>query len=70
MSDEKCPLCGSESFYVKDPIDPYEIYEFDLKDGKIVFSSDTDESEVPEVLDETETYCNRCSWHDKLEKLR
>jgi rRNA maturation protein Nop10 len=55
MSDEKCPLCGSESFYVKDPGDPYEIYEFDLKDGKIVFNSDTDESEIPEVQGETET---------------
>ena len=70
MSDKQCPLCGSESFYVKDPADPYEIYEFDLKDGKIVFNSDTDESEIPEVQGETETYCNRCAWHDKLKALR
>ena len=40
MVDSKCPLCGSSSFFVKDPVDPYEIYEFDLEEGKIIFSSE------------------------------
>ena len=65
----KCPLCGSNSFYTKDPIDPYEIYEFELKEGKIVFSLEVDESDTPTVDEETETYCNRCAWHDKLKAL-
>jgi hypothetical protein len=69
MSDSKCPLCGSQSFFVKDPVDPYEIYEFDLEEGEIIFSSEGDESELPTVEDETETYCNRCAWHDKLKTL-
>jgi len=70
MAELKCPLCGSNSFYTKDPTDPYEIYEFDVTEGKIVFSSEVDESELPEVDQETETYCNRCAWHYKLKAIR
>jgi len=66
MAELKCPLCGSNSFYAKDPTDPYEIYEFDLSEGKMIFSSEVDESDLPEVDQETETYCNRCAWHGKL----
>ena len=70
MSESKCPLCSSQNFFVKDPDDPYEIYEFDLKEGEIVFRTEGDESELPEIEGETETYCNRCAWHDKLRTLR
>ena len=70
MPDSKCPLCGSQSFFLKDPDDPYELYEFDQEDGEIIFSSEGDEAELPKVEGETETYCNRCSWHDKLKALR
>ena len=70
MADSKCPLCGSQSFFFKDPVDPFEIYEFDLKAGKIIFSSEVDESELPTVEGETETYCNCCAWHDKLITLK
>jgi hypothetical protein len=69
MAEPKCPLCGSQSFYAKDPKDPFEIYEFDLKAGEIVFNAESDESELPEIEGETEAYCNRCAWHDKLETL-
>ena len=35
MPDSKCPYCGSQSFYVKDPQDQYEIFErhIDIKGG-------------------------------------
>ena len=66
MVELKCPLCGSKSFYTKDPGDSYEIYEFDLTEGKIVFNSEVDESDLPTVDGETETYCNRCAWHEKF----
>lgn len=69
MARSECPLCGSNSFYTKDPTDPYEIYEFDLSDGKIIFSAEVDEADLPVVDQETETYCNRCAWHDKLKAL-
>lgn len=70
MSESKCPVCSSQNFFVKDPDDPYEIYEFDLQEGEIVFRTEGDESELPEIEGETETYCNRCAWHDKLRTLR
>ena len=69
MIELKCPLCGSISFYTKDPSDPYEIYEFDVADGRIVFSSEIDASDLPGVDQETEAYCNRCAWHDKLKTI-
>ena len=69
MAELKCPLCGSNSFYTKDPTDPYEVYEFDLSDVKVVFNSEVDESDLPEFDEETETYCNRCAWHYKLKTL-
>jgi hypothetical protein len=70
MAEAKCPLCGSESFYLKDAEDEYEIYEFDLKEGDIVFNSEVEESELPDITGEIETYCNRCAWHDKLKTLK
>ena len=66
----KCPKCGCEKFYVKDPDDEYEIYEFECPDGEICFDPDVDESLAPVVKKETETYCNKCTWHDKFEKLQ
>jgi hypothetical protein len=61
----KCPVCGSLKFFVKDPADEYETYEFDLKDGQVVFPA-----ESKEVRPETETYCHRCAWHGRFETLK
>ena len=33
----KCPICGCEKFYLKDPDDEYETYEFELSDGEVAF---------------------------------
>jgi len=30
----KCPVCSCANFYIKDPEDEYETYEFELKDGQ------------------------------------
>jgi hypothetical protein len=38
MTHMKCPACGSQSFYTKDPEDQFHIFEFDLKDGEIIFN--------------------------------
>jgi hypothetical protein len=55
---------------VKDPDDEYETYEFECVDGKICFDPDVDEGQAPDMEDDCETYCNRCSWHDKLKTLK
>ena len=70
MSEAKCPLCGSQRFYVKDPEDEYEIYEFDLNEGEVLFDPETNEEEPPAIVEETETYCNTCAWHDKFKALK
>ena len=69
MPDKKCPLCSSNRFYVKDPEDAYEMYEFDLENGELVFPEEEDISEVPAIEENTETYCTRCSWHGKFNTL-
>lgn len=63
-----CPDCGSQEFYVKDPEDQYNISEFELIDGEIVHS--TAEQDLFNIVDDTETFCNRCAWHDKFKTLK
>ena len=70
MTQMKCPACGSESFYTKDPEDQYNIFNFDLKEGKIIFNVEDTESNMPDVVEETETFCKRCAWHDKFKTLK
>jgi hypothetical protein len=70
MDIAKCPICGCEEFYVKDQEDDYETYEFRCEDGEINFDSAIDKEKISDIKDDTEAYCNRCRWHDKLEKLK
>ena len=65
----KCPLCGCKTFYLKDPDDEYETYEFELHDGKVAFGPDVDASSCPEVCYDTETHCDKCSWHGAFDEL-
>jgi hypothetical protein len=57
------------NFYIKDPDDEYETYEFEIREGRVAFSFEDEASLAPEVEGETETYCNKCSWHGKLKEL-
>ncbi len=65
----KCPTCSCENFFIKDADDEYEIYEFSCSEGKIKFDAGLDKQEVPEITNETETYCNKCAWHGKLDTI-
>lgn len=65
-----CPICSCERFYVKNPDDEYEICEFDLKSGRVVFTSDEDGSWRPDLTDATISYCDHCAWHGKLGELK
>ena len=65
----KCPTCGCEKFFVKDPDDEYEIYTFTRHAGEVSFEPEVDPSAVPEVTGESETFCDRCAWHGKLKTL-
>ncbi|MDX1708446.1 MAG: hypothetical protein R3274_07590 [Desulfobacterales bacterium] len=66
----KCPVCGSLSFFVKDPDDEYETYEFELKGEDVVFDPETTDSTSAEVKSDTEVFCDKCSWHDKFGELK
>lgn len=60
----KCPVCGSTKFFLKDPADEYETYEFNLENGQPVFLG-----EPQELQRDTESFCQRCSWHGRWEEL-
>ncbi len=61
-----CPICKSKQFYVKDPDDAYEYYEFEYQGGQVQFSDPEAANEAPEISDDQEIYCQRCSWHGKI----
>ncbi len=70
MKEMKCPTCGCQSFYVKDPGDEHEIYVFTCQEGEICFDAEISQGEIPVLEDETETYCNNCAWHDRFKKIK
>jgi hypothetical protein len=65
----KCPVCGCEKFFVKNPEDAFETFEFRVADGGVAFDADAAE-DAPEVGPATETFCNKCSWHGKLGEMK
>jgi hypothetical protein len=66
----ECPLCGCQDFYVQNPDDAYETYEFSVASGGVQFNADAEAGSAPEVQEATETFCNRCSWHGKFQELK
>jgi len=55
--------------HVKDPDDEYEMHEFDLKGGEVIFTAEEADAGKPELRDETETFCDNCSWHGKFREI-
>lgn len=64
-----CPICKSGQFYVKDPSDPFEVYEFHLEDGGVRFDDAESEDDAPLIDGGQEIFCQRCSWHGKYESI-
>lgn len=69
MKSMKCPTCGSKTFYVKDPEDEYTVYVFTCEAGEVCFDPSIGDAAPPELSEDTETYCNQCSWHDSFKKI-
>ena len=65
-----CPVCGSLNFFVKDPDDEFETYEFELKGRDVVFNPEAAESGNPDLKADTEVFCEKCAWHDKFQELK
>jgi hypothetical protein len=66
----ECPLCGCQDFFVKNPDDEFETYEFSVASGHVRFNSETAAAPTPEVQESTETFCNKCSWHGAFQQLK
>jgi hypothetical protein len=66
---KKCPACQSENFYLKDPDDEYEIFEFALREGEMNFLENEGSKDLPPLRDETQIFCNRCAWHGRKTDL-
>ena len=66
----KCPVCGCQEFFVKDPEDEFETREFSVASGEVRFSAGAADDQVSGVREATETFCNRCSWHGKYQELK
>ncbi|MDL2329686.1 hypothetical protein LJC71_08090 [Desulfosarcina sp. OttesenSCG-928-A07] len=68
MAAAQCSICGCEIFYVKNPDDAYEIFEFRYEDGKVVWLTEDLEG-APEMTPDTEVYCTICAWHGKFSDI-
>jgi hypothetical protein len=66
----KCPVCGCQEFFVKNPEDEFETRGFSVASGTVCFEAGEAEASVPGIQEATETYCNKCSWHGKLGELK
>ncbi len=66
----KCPYCGCQQFYFKDPSDDFMAYEFECESDEISFPPDIDESERPELKEDTHIYCDRCAWNGPFSEIK
>lgn len=64
---DKCPLCGSRFFFVRDPADEYEVNRFELRSEGCVFESGLDAQS--ELHPGREVFCDSCSWHGDVDQL-
>ena len=65
-----CPICRSKQFYIKDPDDKYETYEFEARQGEVIFVNPQEAGNTPEIKGEHEIFCQLCSWHGSLDSVK
>ena len=64
-----CPVCKSDQFYIKDPDDAYETYDFQCRDGQIQFEDPAGAPETEDVKADREIFCQRCAWHGPFNQV-
>jgi len=69
MPSAKCPVCGCEQFYCKNPEDEFDITAFSVVDGKALPSEPDAGAGAHDLAPDTEAHCDRCSWHAPLENV-
>lgn len=63
-----CPVCNSNQFYIKDPEDAFEIYEFEYRKGVMHFTDPETADQAPELKPDAEIFCQRCAWHGQKKR--
>jgi hypothetical protein len=66
----KCPICGCQDFFVKNPDDEFDTREFSVGGGEVKFSADAEGEPLPELREATEAFCNKCTWHGEFQQLK
>lgn len=64
-----CPVCRSDLFYIKDPEDSYETYDFQWLNGDIRFEDADNSIQLAEVTPVREVFCQKCAWHGPLQAI-
>mgnify|MGYP006282068677 FL=1 len=64
---DKCPVCSSTVFFVRDPEDEYEMYRFEVTSKGCVFEDELDPESA--LFSGREIFCDRCSWHGDADQL-
>ena len=65
-----CPLCKSQQFYIKNPEDSFETYDFELEDGRLRFDDPESAPTTDQIEKEEEIFCQRCAWHGPFDKIK
>jgi hypothetical protein len=60
-----CPVCKSDTFYVKDPDDEFETFEFRITSGALEFDDAEGETLGASLAATHEIFCSKCAWHGR-----
>jgi hypothetical protein len=66
----KCPFCGYQKFYLKNPEDDYETFGFSCESDEICFDSEIEDSDVPDLKDDSHIFCDKCTWKGKYDEIK
>jgi DNA-directed RNA polymerase subunit RPC12/RpoP len=69
-SSMKCPYCGCQRFYIKDPADEYETYAFDCESGEVYFEANLDAEDLPELCGDSPIHCEKCAWKGRFAEIK
>ena len=70
MPAMECPYCRRRNFYLKDPDDEFETFEFDFREGEAVFAEKKGTRSSLFLEKDTPIFCNRCAWRGRMEDLK
>ena len=66
----KCPYCGHQRFFFKDPEDEFETFAFDCETGQVCFDPDLTLDDIPPLENETRIFCDKCAWNGAFSEIR